>query len=379
MKLKNRKGSTLVLTMMIFLVLMILSTFVLKLMVTENKQSIHHQNKMQAYYIARGGAEAVEAAILGMNGEDVKSLEKELDDSDKVDVDEIDIDGDKANVTVSKDGDNLVVKSTGYVRDVSEEVTKVLIKDEFYKDVENVAIYAGGDMKIDKYNVKLEDGKVYVRDKNNITLKNDNITLDNDNKLNFSIEEETRHYAPLRSFDKLPHGIRGKMQDATTKDDLSQIIKNNNGEVDILINGDYTLKNLETKESDKVRIFITGNLTIDSNQQIGNDINPIEIFCYGDLTIEHGKHIYADIYVKGNNININTQADKIGFIYAPNSTRYLSSNQEFSGVICDSITMNGNADLHMTRENINIPFGEGYFLDSSGVDTLGYSEGYYKR
>jgi hypothetical protein len=63
MKLENRKGSTLALTIMIFAVLMIFATFTLGFMVTENKQAMYHQNKTQAYYIARSGAEAVEESI----------------------------------------------------------------------------------------------------------------------------------------------------------------------------------------------------------------------------------------------------------------------------------------------------------------------------
>lgn len=60
---KNRKGSTLALTLIIFAVLMIFATFILNFMVTENKQAMYYQNKTQAYYLARSGAEAVEEAI----------------------------------------------------------------------------------------------------------------------------------------------------------------------------------------------------------------------------------------------------------------------------------------------------------------------------
>ena len=63
MRFKNRKGSTLALTIMIFAVLMIFATFTLGFMVTENKQAMYHQNKTQAYYIARSGVEATQKAI----------------------------------------------------------------------------------------------------------------------------------------------------------------------------------------------------------------------------------------------------------------------------------------------------------------------------
>lgn len=63
MKLRNRKGSTLALTIIIFAVLMIFATFTMGFMVTENKQSIYYQNKTQAYYIAKSGADIIGEAL----------------------------------------------------------------------------------------------------------------------------------------------------------------------------------------------------------------------------------------------------------------------------------------------------------------------------
>lgn len=72
MKMKNRKGSTLIMTLLVFVVLMIFGTFTLSFMVNENKMSLNHQYKTQAYYIARSGAVAVEAAIMDLNKLEVK-------------------------------------------------------------------------------------------------------------------------------------------------------------------------------------------------------------------------------------------------------------------------------------------------------------------
>ena len=63
MKLRSREGSTLALTIIIFAVLMIFATFTMGFMVTENKQSIFYQNKTQAYYIAKSGADIIETAL----------------------------------------------------------------------------------------------------------------------------------------------------------------------------------------------------------------------------------------------------------------------------------------------------------------------------
>lgn len=63
MKYKNRKGSTLVLVVIVFSIMMIYATFMLSFIVTENKQAIWHENYTKAYYLARSGALGVETAI----------------------------------------------------------------------------------------------------------------------------------------------------------------------------------------------------------------------------------------------------------------------------------------------------------------------------
>jgi type II secretory pathway component PulK len=60
----KRNGSTLVLVIMVFAVLMIFGTFILGFTVTENKQAMYYQNKTQAYYIAKSGADIVEVALI---------------------------------------------------------------------------------------------------------------------------------------------------------------------------------------------------------------------------------------------------------------------------------------------------------------------------
>ena len=143
MKIKNRKGSTLALTIMIFAVLMIFATFTLGFMVTENKQAMYHQNKTQAYYIARSGAEVVEGAVLGLyeeayeskNNIEVKqffnALYNEIGES--ITLENVDVNSKIANVdmileNVQNDGKNyqLTIKSTSSVGGVEASVQKVI-------------------------------------------------------------------------------------------------------------------------------------------------------------------------------------------------------------------------------------------------------------
>lgn len=69
----NKKGSTLVIVVMVFAVLMIFGTFLLSFTVTETKQAMYYQNKTQAYYIAKSGADIVEDALISSLN-DTKSI-----------------------------------------------------------------------------------------------------------------------------------------------------------------------------------------------------------------------------------------------------------------------------------------------------------------
>ena len=62
--MENRRGSTFILTLIVLVVLSVLATGTISFMVSENNQSLAHKNNIEAYYIARSGAEAAEAAIL---------------------------------------------------------------------------------------------------------------------------------------------------------------------------------------------------------------------------------------------------------------------------------------------------------------------------
>ena len=103
MKLKNRRGSTLALTLMVFAVLMIFATFILGFMVTENKQAMNHQNKTQAYYIARSGAEVVEAAIrkeLKISVDFINTISADIDSPTRITFSNLNIDYEDAFVDV---------------------------------------------------------------------------------------------------------------------------------------------------------------------------------------------------------------------------------------------------------------------------------------
>lgn len=169
MKMKNRKGSTLIMTLLVFVVFMIFGTLILSFMVSENKMSLNHQYKTQAYYLARSGAVAVEAAIMDMNEKDgdededdrkkLLDLIPEIINNDKglkIDVDGLDLEEDKEALEVylwkDKD-DNIRIKSKGRVNNIEQTVEKVI---GFEKNNEGttiqigMAVHSEGEINIEK-------------------------------------------------------------------------------------------------------------------------------------------------------------------------------------------------------------------------------------
>lgn len=141
--MKNRKGSVLVLVFMVFVVLSILAITSISLMTTNNNQALAHKNKIQTYYIARSGAEAVEAAILKMNDKEISSLVDKLSNLDgkEIKVEDIKIvsESGTAEVVLSKDDkNNILIRSRGKVEkgtvgENSETVNKVIGIGEMFK------------------------------------------------------------------------------------------------------------------------------------------------------------------------------------------------------------------------------------------------------
>ena len=124
--MKNRKGSVLVLVFMVFVVLSILAITSISLMLTNNNQALAHRNKIQAYYIARGGAEAVEAAILSIKNEKEKeNLLKSLPKA--VEINGMNFEnGNLESVILKKEEDTLMIESKGKVGQSFEIVNKVM-------------------------------------------------------------------------------------------------------------------------------------------------------------------------------------------------------------------------------------------------------------
>lgn len=115
----NKKGSALVLVLIFMVVLTVLGTAVMGIAVTENRMSIYQENKMQAYYLARSGAQSVaEYMITDPHNNAIKML-------NHTSADVTPMDNGKFFVDVSNDpsSKSALIVATGTYRGVEQQVS----------------------------------------------------------------------------------------------------------------------------------------------------------------------------------------------------------------------------------------------------------------
>lgn len=144
---KNNRGSTLVLILIIAGIFAILATVIGSFAINENKQAIRQQKRVQAHYIARAGAEATAEWIMSMRSDEIQKLSNYMLSEKKVFGEGF------FQVEVTKDGNNLIIKSTGSVTNekdtmgvtkyVEEVVSLVLDKKSFDRTISqfDVAVF----------------------------------------------------------------------------------------------------------------------------------------------------------------------------------------------------------------------------------------------
>ena len=133
MQIKNNCGSALVSAIMVFAVLSILAITTLGFVLAENKLAIYYHNKTQAYYIAKSGADTIEAALisqLATYSSDVSAQKAFLDVYNTARKVDVDIDGVTEvivkNESVGEEDRVLTIQSTSQYRGIEQSVKKAL-------------------------------------------------------------------------------------------------------------------------------------------------------------------------------------------------------------------------------------------------------------
>jgi type II secretory pathway pseudopilin PulG len=117
----NQKGSILITVLVVLLCVTVLGAALGTLAFNDQKQTLRQQKKLEAYYLARSGADAVAAYLLA-NQDEIPSRIGQITQS------ELGNGRFEAKVT---NGDNgmILIESTGFVGDYSDKVTLSLVRD----------------------------------------------------------------------------------------------------------------------------------------------------------------------------------------------------------------------------------------------------------
>lgn len=178
-RLRNIKGGALVLVIIILAVFSILGVTLLTISLTENKQAIYQEKKVQAYYIARSGAEAVGSYIINHPKENLIDQNSEPTTLGRG----------SFQIKVPRGEDRaIIIKSTGRVDSVIQVVTLRIIPTLTGKvpntpdDAKNASDKDLGWLKGASHNINK-----YMIDKYNGTVKfqcSDTITLESNGNSN---------------------------------------------------------------------------------------------------------------------------------------------------------------------------------------------------
>lgn len=119
MPLSGERGSVLLLVLIVMMVLIILGTALISLSLADLNQSLQQEQKTGAYYLARSGADAVATYII--------NHPHELSDFLNLGVDEVSFEKGRFEVKVTKQGDQILINSTGFYGRQIETVSLTLL------------------------------------------------------------------------------------------------------------------------------------------------------------------------------------------------------------------------------------------------------------
>lgn len=243
--IRNREGGALIMVILVMVIMTILGTTLLSISLAENKQAIIENNRIEAYYLARSGVESTAAWILGS-----ETTQEEIDQIVNKISEDSSLGNGKFNVEVIKNPDNedLVIIGTGYVNGISSTTRMIIEKSRETSD----------DLKFD-YSVYLMNNTTY---NGNITINGSlghpegvTVIFTGNAKLNGTKEEKNINYVIAKIPDtnktmtitdppeivfadeintiKFDNGIN-------TKNDLNIYTGSGTGEVNVVVNGDFT-------------------------------------------------------------------------------------------------------------------------------------------
>lgn len=348
----NNKGLAMPLVLMTLLVLSILGVSLLQYSITDNKQVAMDKKQMQAFYIARSGADAVAQYILDNPKQAATLINAGKSDSEDL--------GEGAfNVLVYGDpGREVLIKSTGTVDGVSQEATLSIDRSNLFDAAiaaDNIFI-SGNAARINgnvvyKYRISDNIGSAVIPSPYTVTQNRYLLFPPADFPSDFGL--------PLISGDgSIEFFGQNKQAANITVDSRGTLISMNNKNHELNVP-------LGSSNNPKDRILIVYNFELTGGEVTLHGSGRLLLFVNsfrggGNFRIAPGSNATIVVFVKaGGSFNMNGTPEFRGIIYAPDALVNLSGNSSFTGsIVADTFTGGGNITLTyagLNTSNLPIP------------------------
>ena len=331
--IRSNKGSALIWTIIVFVVLVILGISLLTVSLAETKFAVRQERTTQAHYVARAGAESVAAALISDRSKAPSIVAKTSIDGT--------LDSNNFSTVVDDvDGDLEVLRitSTGTVNDVQEVVNLVLKKAQYFEF--DFAMFG-------------EDAVGFGGSINTIIIQGDAGTGANTTSGNVTLDEGYQVHTGVDDYEL--GAIKVDEWDGAAE------VGPFTGDDTVVITGDTMLKTS--------RIDLGGNDRVDFSGS-----GEVHLLVEDKFELKGNSSLYADneglilyiYYIGSGDINVSGKIQINGSIYAPDS--HFNTNGGGNGFVDGSITtksINLNGGVFTVHCN-----GE---MQSDLIDT-----GYYK-
>lgn len=320
MKVINQKGMALVLVIMVMFVLTIFGVTLLTISLAEKKQIAHQDKRMQAYYLAKSGADTVASYIL-KNPKKAQEL---------IDAGESNTNSQLSNGTFKVDAipisgtNDVKVKATGYVGGI-ENTTNVIIRRLSFKEILDKTIYTNSDLDIQEMVVtgdiqsggSIKWGANYT----GTAYPYEERCIDNVNPF----------YTP--SLSAPDYEVKNKLEEIDSSTEYSKLSIANNGILNIIAN-DKTIiiKVNELDIKGRLNIYSTGKGIVEIYVN-----NSITVTTNGIINNTHPKNLF--VYLNKDSIfHIQANMDFNGYIFGPEATVMIqSAKSTINGAIFSDI------------------------------------------
>ncbi len=357
--LRVEKGMALPLVLIVMVVLFILGSALLQYATTEAVQVSRSEKRMQAYYLARSGAEAIASDIIteeaaskiieyfysSVNGNVLVTQNIKLDEN-------ADDEFFKATITWHEVNEQIEIVSTGTVGDVTESITLYMnVGERENQNFFDNAIFAMTTISLTQGDVfgDVESGGDIIGEPTegesypNSKTVYESAVFPKINDLTHVFETydlETKSNSPV-TIDKAKYsnGVFLRNVDMNSKGDINFIIPQNETFV-AMAESIMSKGNINVWHEDDVDSETGGTLLlfVNNNPQKSNDENELKVNSAGNLIIFLNDEV--DIQIKTGSYTFT------GYIYGPRANVYLQNPTIYGAIIAGKVSKIDNKNEH---------------------------------